>query len=149
MIALSIRQPWAWLIVHGFKDIENREWHTLFRGRLLIHASKTCTKEQYFDAVEFARQVVPGIVIPSLAALPRGGIVGEVVVTNCTQVSKSPWFVGPYGFELTNPKQHPIWPCAGRLGFFDVKWPDPVKIAEAGERLANAGLYFNALGGLK
>lgn len=30
---LSIRQPWAWLIVNGYKDIENRTWPTHFRGK--------------------------------------------------------------------------------------------------------------------
>lgn len=40
MKALSIRQPWAWLIANGHKDIENRTSHTNFRGDFLIHASK-------------------------------------------------------------------------------------------------------------
>ncbi|WP_245839042.1 ASCH domain-containing protein [Yersinia kristensenii] len=39
MKALSIRQPWAWLIVNGYKDIENRTWNTKCRGPVLIHAS--------------------------------------------------------------------------------------------------------------
>lgn len=30
MAALSIRQPWAWLVVQGYKDIENRDWPTNF-----------------------------------------------------------------------------------------------------------------------
>lgn len=34
MKALSIRQPWAWLILHAGKDIENRVWQTRFRGEL-------------------------------------------------------------------------------------------------------------------
>ena len=38
MKALSIKQPWAWLIVNGFKDIENRTWRTKIRGEFLIHA---------------------------------------------------------------------------------------------------------------
>jgi hypothetical protein len=38
--ALSIRQPWAWLIVTGYKDIENRSWRTNYRGPLLIHAGR-------------------------------------------------------------------------------------------------------------
>jgi len=38
--ALSIWQPWAWLIANGYKDIENRTWWTKFRGPFLIHASK-------------------------------------------------------------------------------------------------------------
>jgi len=36
---IVVRQPWAWLIVNGYKDIENRSWHTRYRGKLLIQAS--------------------------------------------------------------------------------------------------------------
>lgn len=39
MKAISIKQPWASLIAHGIKDIENRTWKTKFRGRIYIHAS--------------------------------------------------------------------------------------------------------------
>lgn len=39
MKALSIKQPWASLIAHGIKDIENRTWKTKFRGKIYIHAS--------------------------------------------------------------------------------------------------------------
>jgi len=38
MKALTVRQPWAWLIVHGGKDVENRSQRTHFRGRIAIHA---------------------------------------------------------------------------------------------------------------
>lgn len=40
MKAISIKQPWASLIAHGIKDIENRNWRTHFRGKIYIHASK-------------------------------------------------------------------------------------------------------------
>jgi len=39
MKALSIKQPWASLIAHGIKPIENRNWRTHFRGKIYIHAS--------------------------------------------------------------------------------------------------------------
>lgn len=35
---LTIRQPWAWSIVHGRKRVENRSWQMNYRGPLLIHA---------------------------------------------------------------------------------------------------------------
>ena len=54
MKALSIRQPWAWMILYAGKDIENREWPTRFRGRVLIHASKGMTHDEWEDAWEFA-----------------------------------------------------------------------------------------------
>jgi hypothetical protein len=39
--ALTIRQPWAALIAHDDKRVENRTWGTAWRGQLLIHAAKT------------------------------------------------------------------------------------------------------------
>ena len=44
---LSVRQPWAWLLVNGYKDIENRNWATEFRGRCFIHAGKNFDQEGY------------------------------------------------------------------------------------------------------
>lgn len=44
---LSVRQPWAWLMVNNLKDVENRSWYTKFRGRLYIHASGTYTKRAH------------------------------------------------------------------------------------------------------
>jgi hypothetical protein len=46
--AISIRQPWAWLIVNGYKDVENRIWAANVRGRVLIHvgASKSDTNPE-------------------------------------------------------------------------------------------------------
>jgi hypothetical protein len=54
MKCLSIRPPWAWMIIHlqskRWKDVENRTWTTNYRGPLLIHASSTLTREEYDDA---------------------------------------------------------------------------------------------------
>src|SRR6267378_3713180 len=44
MKIISIRQPWASLIVSGVKDVENRTWSTRYRGPVLIHASRTADK---------------------------------------------------------------------------------------------------------
>ncbi len=41
MKCLSLRQPYAELVVLGKKTIELRKWNTHFRGRFLVHASKT------------------------------------------------------------------------------------------------------------
>ncbi len=40
MTALSIKQPFAELILQKKKKIELRKWDTKFRGEFLIHASK-------------------------------------------------------------------------------------------------------------
>lgn len=57
MKALSIRQPWAHLIIHG-KPIENRSWSTTYRGPLLLHAAKAMTILEWAEAEEFVRSTV-------------------------------------------------------------------------------------------
>lgn len=114
MLALSIQQPWAWLIVHGHKDIENRTWGSSRRGPILIHAGK---KVDGLGEIEIALRY-PDIQLPLTYDL--GGVVGMATITDCVQVSSSRWFVGPYGFILTD--QHPLdfRPYRGQLGFFEV-----------------------------
>ncbi len=112
MKALSIKQPWAWAIIHAGKDVENRTWFTHYRGPLLIHASKSYDmKGKQWIKNEF------GIRVP--AALPRGGIVGQVTLAHCVNGSPSHWFQGPYGFLLEDPKPLPFVPCKGQLMFFE------------------------------
>jgi ASCH domain len=117
MKALSVRQPYAWLIVSGHKDIENRDWATNFRGRVLIHAGLTYPKRNYRDDAE--------IFGARYGAYPErdtmlGGIVGVATITGCVTASDSEWFFGPYGFTLTDAKPLPFVPCKGKLGFFNV-----------------------------
>lgn len=120
MIALSIRQPWAWLIVHAGKDIENRTWPTRFRGRFLVHASKGMTHAEYEAACDHLwLHGGPAIEPPDFHALERGGIVGSVELVDCVRGSASPWFIGPFGFALRDPKPMTFVPLLGQLGFFD------------------------------
>jgi hypothetical protein len=116
MKALSIRQPWAWLIVHGYKDIENRDWSTRVRGPVLIHAGKTLDREAYRDI----QAIAPDIVLPALASLARGGIVGQCEIITCVRTSESRWFFGPYGFVIQHASPLPFRPLKGQLGFFEV-----------------------------
>lgn len=123
MKAISIRQPWAWMILHAGKDIENREWPTRFRGRVLIHASKGMTRDEWIDAWDFAPETANNIgIIQGVAIdkIERGGIVGSVEIVDCVANYDSPWFCGPYGFVLRNPIVLPFRPYRGALGFFDV-----------------------------
>ena len=137
MKAISIRQPWAWLIVEasqefGAKDIENRDWPTKVRGNILIHAAKGCTHQEYQDAVAFVRNFNPNLaaMIPALDKLDKGGIVGMVYLADCVNKSKSPWFVGKFGFVMQRPYPLPFRPMRGMLGFFNVNsegQPEEVK----------------------
>jgi hypothetical protein len=115
MKALSIREPWAWLIVKGYKDIENRSWRTNYRGRFLVHAGLKFD----FDGYEWVRSNFD-ISMPRPNEFSTGGILGEVELVDCVDTSMSPWFSGPYGFVLANPKQLPFQNLLGKLNFFEV-----------------------------
>jgi ASCH domain len=116
MKALSIKQPWAWLIVNGHKPIENRSWRTSFRGQFLIHAGKKWGREQLDDLARVQAQF-PHIVMPD--GFELGAIVGVATITDCVSESDSPWFYGPYGFVLQDAR--PVKPAnyRGQLGWFD------------------------------
>lgn len=116
--ALSIRQPWAWLIVNGHKPVENRDWPTTFRGAFLVHAGKTKDREQYEAAQEMAEEV--GIELPPIDDLDYGGIVGKSYLHDCVTASDSHWFVGEYGFLVRDSTPLPFVPFRGMLGFFNV-----------------------------
>jgi hypothetical protein len=45
--AMSIQRPWAWLIVNGIKDIENRKWPTSIRGPFFVHVGKRFNHSGY------------------------------------------------------------------------------------------------------
>lgn len=119
MRALSVRQPWAWLIFNAGKDVENRDWPTSVRGPVLIHASKGCTEDEWEEARDFSDPYLSGN-LPEISDLRWGGIVGVVEIADCVRASDSPWFFGSYGFVLRNPRPLPFVPWRGQLGFFDV-----------------------------
>lgn len=143
MKAISIRQPWAWLIIRPdlngqarlgaiarqeLKDIENRTWRTSYRGPVLIHASKGMTRGEYDDAGHYLCELYETgaydstlITLPRFEALQRGGIVGMANIADCLRDSGSRWHMpGCYGFVMANARQLPFTPLKGALGFFDV-----------------------------
>jgi len=145
MLALSIRQPWASLIMKAGKRIENRDWPTRVRGRILVHAAKGMTRAEHEDAIDFAVNAIRADPRNAGAAktvtlrelgfafddLERGGIIGSVEIVDCLTESDSPWFMGRYGFLLRDPQPLPFTPWKGQLGFFDV--PLTVDQLQAGQ----------------
>ena len=140
---ISILQPYAWLVVHRIKPVENRTWATKFRGRILIHAGKNYPKGEYADDAEsFSRRYGKGY--------PRredmiGRIVGEATITDCATEHPSEWFNGPYGFVLADAVafEEPI-PMRGMLGIFGVT--DSAVLA-AVQRQRDRALYLRIKAG--
>jgi len=122
MKALSIRQPWAELIIRGIKDVENRSWSTNHRGPLAIHAARTfdlnLDDQEERKEYEYLRDEY-GI---DKDALAYGALVGTVEVIEVTKQAKSKWHIqGNWGWYLKNQSrlEKPV-PMRGMPGLFEV-----------------------------
>ena len=127
MKALSIRQPWASLILADHpnrKDVENRNWYTSFRGDLLIHTSKT--KDENFDYLLLPQPLdleAKNILFNSINKNYFGAIIGKVKLIDVIKNSSSKWASpGSYHWLLAEPEifEKPFY-CKGQLGLFDVR----------------------------
>lgn len=135
MMTLSVRQPWAWLILRPdiqgeqlrrdmagsgyFRDVENRPFPTSHVGRLYIYAAPG-TREEFEQAARFAAD--RGIEeLPEIDQVDSGGLVGHVRLTGCARHSPSRWFVGPWGWLLREPVVQELRPCAAGAGIFDAE----------------------------
>lgn len=118
MKALTVWQPHATLIVHGPKDIENRNWKppaAVVGHRIAIHAGRT---------IDLAARKMFEEEYPEFSSLmrgPRGAIIGTAIVKGWIDESDSMWFSGPIGWELEDRRalKKPI-PCLGALGLWEV-----------------------------
>lgn len=117
MKAISLKQPWADLIVNGIKDIENRTWKTSYRGKLFIHASKSFDRKGYLwikDKFQFVNLLYEDEYI-------RGHVIGISEIIDCVTYSDSRWFEGPYGFVLINSARlEKPFTYKGKLGIFNI-----------------------------
>jgi len=116
--AISIRQPWAWLIVNGYKDIENRVWSTNVRGRILIHAGQS-KSDTTAEAIAYIKRKYHVADLPD--TFETGGIVGIAEITGSVKRHRSKWFQGPYGWTLAHARRLPFKPVKGQLKFFKPK----------------------------
>lgn len=143
MKAISIKQPWASLIVEGVKDIENRTWkcpEKYIGQRVLIHASKTCDKHNWNALNERQKKCLRGTELYHLSTieLPYSAIIGSVEIVNCVINYPSIWaeesYYIPcydryddddpskiiYNWVLANPIKFPQpIPAKGKLSFWD------------------------------
>lgn len=138
MKALSIRQPWLDAILYGGKRIENRAaWKgSSFRGRLLLHAAKGMTDDEYGGVMAFL--TARGIEWrPDHSKLARGALVGAASVIDVIMpggltyarrfedrkphpLRDDPWYMGEFALVLDHVKVFDT-PIAykGALGFFE------------------------------
>lgn len=114
MRCLAVRQPWAWALVTGAKDVENRSWTTDYRGPVIIQASAGKTLVNHFAKSD-----------PTLPKVPFafGALIGVAELVNVVPLSQdletNPWAWGPYCWRFTNARMfvEPI-PAKGKLNLY-------------------------------
>lgn len=108
---LTLQEPYAWLVSQGIKDVENRKWHSNFRGRVFIHSAKTFSPN--YSSVEHWTGTHMGVVLPERDELAKtmGRIVAVAEFDQMVFDHQSPW-------KLEN---HWAWP---------IKWCHPINASE-------------------
>ena len=76
MKALTIREPWATLIIEGYKSYEFRSWKTNYRGKILIHAGLSLEMDMEERFKEYNLEY------------NCGNIIGEAELVDCILVDK-------------------------------------------------------------
>lgn len=126
--ALSLKQPFAWLIANSYLLVDDRSWGTQYRGPILIHASKGLYEEYYRHI-----KLNTDIPIPDKDKLEYGGVVGIAKLVFCGKPDElhaglsreqRAHFGGVhpeyYGFLFAQATPLPLLPCAGKLGIFEL-----------------------------
>jgi hypothetical protein len=129
---LSVRQPWAWALIHGAKDVENRTWPTKHRGLVAIHAGKQFDMgKRDWHNMSMGEFGEPWHTMArgynQQRAHVLGAIIGLVELYDCVPSYEcdSPWKAGDdpdyFCWLVRNPiaLAEPI-PLKGVLGLFDV-----------------------------
>lgn len=122
MKTLSIRQPWAELIILGRKTLELRTWTVKHRGPLAIHASQTVEREACLAHALDPDQVTAGAAIGVVDLVEIVELDADSYAARRSEhLADEPWGGGPlYGWRLTNPRRLPEpVPMRGRMGVFE------------------------------
>lgn len=127
MKALTIKQPWAQLIVEGVKDIENRTWKTNFRGRIYVHSSAVDPGEIY----KYLNQEQRDLMLSKWDIIPKlnkSSIIGEVDIIDCVVNHKSIWAQHGMTYEVatTEDEKYPFKPIYNWVLANPVKYDQPI-----------------------
>jgi hypothetical protein len=120
-VALSIRQPWASLILLGLKSVEIRSWPTSYRGPFFIHAAKTLDERamERFRLGDVSTGCLLGVV--DLAGIePFTPATWRKLAPE--HLDAGPFTPGLYAWHLANPRplRQPV-SCRGDRSLFEVE----------------------------
>jgi hypothetical protein len=124
--ALSFWQPYAWLIVNGYAEVDSRHWSppAKFLGqRIAVHASqKKVTKSGYEEFALMVKDLKIKNFPKSPSDFDYGSIVGTVEIEKVVRDSNSYWAApGYFHWILRSPKRIEPLPMKGKMGWFTVR----------------------------
>lgn len=141
MKVLSIRQPWADLIVLGLKKAEFRSWKSLYRGPVVIHASKQVEKDARLHFLRLLDKPWEWYVekdvkerLGGYLTYPRTGV--ALGMAKLVEIARSEYFYKELGFseesfawifEDVRPLKTEV-PLKGRLGLFSIKGEEEKRV---------------------
>ena len=128
MKALTIKEPWATLIIEGYKKYEFRSWKTNYRGKILIHAGLSLERDMEERFKEYNLNYNCGYIIGEAdivdCILVDEEFNKELRKINSLLYSRSN-HVEKFAWKLENIKKYdlPI-PCKGKLGLWNYEGAD-------------------------
>lgn len=123
MKALTIKEPWATLIIDGYKKYEFRSWKTNYRGKILIHAGKSLEQDMLIRFKDYNIKCNCGMIIGE-AELVDCILVDEKLEEKLKKIDFKVYgrsnHVQKYAWKLQNVKKYdkPI-PFSGKLGLWN------------------------------
>ena len=136
MKALTVWQPWAWLIVIGDKPVENRSWATDYKGPMLIHAGKHAFDESCLDMLaqrrelELCHKIIEHFEISIkkgklVVGNQRefGGLIGAAKLLGCSfgDTKNDLWAADElWHWQYNHPVELPFVPCAGAQSLWEM-----------------------------
>ena len=140
---LTVKQPWAHLIVHGYKSasggiehklIENRTRRTAYRGELYIHAGKSFDTAAPGYIGDFCPEAKIAV-LRNMARInaERGWIIGRVWLDGCLSpyaklVHENCWAeTSAWHWLLSKPEAVVPFPARGQLGIWTMDAPPVIE----------------------
>ena len=133
MLVLTLKQPYAWMVIHGSKDIENRTWVNALLWDLIerqepfaVHAGVSIRGDYYDKACAYARSQDPALRVPPKDDLVLGAILGTAIPAEIFHPDD--WLLGRrwhmrdhYGWRLRDRTALPApIPAKGKQGFWSI-----------------------------
>lgn len=124
MKCVTIKQPWASLIIEGYKKYEFRSWKTNYRGKIYIHAGLGKAKDIINKVEQYNLDYVAGAIIGE-AEVVDCVLVDDIFYNNLRKEDNIVYgnnCVGLYAWKLNNiiKYKEPIY-IKGKLGLWEYK----------------------------